>query len=283
MSNARLQQFYYTKHKQPVQIDCNFIVDSTNGSGLGIRSLKGGGVQSVYMNSAAAFTGTSHTSTLIDGISSTSGLAVGMKISGSGIVAGTKIAQITSSTSITLDTATSSSVTASFVYAAVGNPQPGAGVILVQFQDNYNRYFGGYSGQVSPVSGTPLASVTAGTAYIIVSLGTTTLAQWQAKGLPVGIAPAVGVAFVATYSGAIGGTGAVEITAAAGSGIDHIEVIGNPNTTLISSGLNIAGVQSGSYMLMQCFAAGAKSAPANESVIGLTFVFSNSSILVQGE
>lgn len=283
MSNARLQQFYYTKHKMPVQIDCNFSVAASAASGIGISGLKGGGVQAVYMNSSAAFTGTSHTSTLVDSIASTSALVVGMRLSGSGIVAGTKIAAIPSSTSITLDTATTSSVTGSIVYSAVGSPSPAAGVIQVIFQDNYNRYFCGFSQQQAALSGSALTSVTAGTAYVITVLGTTTLAQWQAKGLPVGIAPAVGVSFVASYSGALGGTGAVQITAAAGSGIDHIEVIGDPNKMLQSSALQIAGVQSGSYMLLQCFAGGVKTQPADGSVLDLCFVFSNSSILVQGE
>src|SRR5580698_1169620 len=35
------------------QIDCNFIVDSSNGNGLGIRSLKGSGCASVYMHTSA--------------------------------------------------------------------------------------------------------------------------------------------------------------------------------------------------------------------------------------
>jgi len=38
---------------QPVLIDCNFIVDSTNGNGLGIRSLKGQGVKNVFMHTSA--------------------------------------------------------------------------------------------------------------------------------------------------------------------------------------------------------------------------------------
>lgn len=35
------------------QIDINFVVDSTNGNGLGIRSLKGAGVAAVYMHTSA--------------------------------------------------------------------------------------------------------------------------------------------------------------------------------------------------------------------------------------
>ena len=43
----------YSMHVKPVLVDCNFIVDSTNGNGLGIRSLKGPLVQSVYMHTSA--------------------------------------------------------------------------------------------------------------------------------------------------------------------------------------------------------------------------------------
>lgn len=43
----------YSFGAQPVLIDCNFIVDSTNGNGLGIRSLKGQGVKNVFMHTSA--------------------------------------------------------------------------------------------------------------------------------------------------------------------------------------------------------------------------------------
>ncbi len=40
----------YSYASQPSLINCDFIVDSTNGNGLGIRSLQGQGVANVYMN-----------------------------------------------------------------------------------------------------------------------------------------------------------------------------------------------------------------------------------------
>lgn len=43
----------YSFGAQPVLIDCNFIVDATNGNGLGIRSLKGQGVENVFMHTSA--------------------------------------------------------------------------------------------------------------------------------------------------------------------------------------------------------------------------------------
>ena len=48
-ANSRI----YTGHIMPVLIDCNFVVDSANGNGLGIRSLKGPYVQAVYMHTSA--------------------------------------------------------------------------------------------------------------------------------------------------------------------------------------------------------------------------------------
>ena len=207
-------------HVMPVLLDCNFVVDSANGNGLGIRSLKGPAVQAVYMHTSAS--------------------------------------------------------------AAPGNPNPAAGTIIVQLADNYNRSFSGFNAIVSPVSGSPLTSTTANTAYIIVSLGTATLAQWQAVGLPIGITPAVGVAFVATASASIGGSAAVEIAAAAGSGICSIETVGDPNLSIAPSPSANQGF--GAQLILQCRDyAGAIAAPADGSVISLAFYLSNSSITVQGE
>src|ERR1700691_3539946 len=94
-ANSRM----YTGHVSPVLIDCNFIVDSTNGNGLGIRSLKGPVIENVFMHTSAPLAGS-------------------------------------------------------------GNPNPEPGVIVVQLADNYNRYLGGFSGEVSPL-GSPSSSVVA--------------------------------------------------------------------------------------------------------------------------
>lgn len=44
---------FYSFLNRPNLIDCNFVVDSANGNGLGIRSLKGAGVQNVFMHTSA--------------------------------------------------------------------------------------------------------------------------------------------------------------------------------------------------------------------------------------
>lgn len=209
-------------HKEPVLLDCNFIVDSTNGNGLGIRSLKGPCVQAIYMH--------------------------------------------TSST------------------PAIGNPNPAAGIIIVQLADNYNRYFGGFSGQVSVIGATQ-ATTTNHVAYVVTSLGTSTAVQWLAVGFPsqyfnvtTGL-PNVGAAFIATATGTIGGSATVAPSSATGSGIDHIEVLGDINQTISSSQPQTVGAQ----LILQCFFEGAITAPADGTAIGLSFYLSNSSILVQGE
>lgn len=43
----------YSFDVKPVSVTCSFIVDSTNGNGFGIRSLKGSGVANVFMNTSA--------------------------------------------------------------------------------------------------------------------------------------------------------------------------------------------------------------------------------------
>lgn len=224
MANRWFTQFYGSLHKKPVQLDCNFVVDSTNGNGLGIRSLKGPGIANVYMHTSAT--------------------------------------------------------------PAVGNPNPASGYIFVNFQDNFYRYFFGTAGFVSPLTGAAInistgSSLTVGVPYVITSLGTTTTAQWNAVGVPVGIIPVVGVSFIAK---ATSGVGTGQVKAVGTSGIDTIEVVGDPNTTITSQAATVAGISSGAYMILQCLGpSGVLAAPANGSVVGLSFFMSNSSILVQGE
>jgi hypothetical protein len=152
-----------------------------------------------------------------------------------------------------------------------------AGVYQLQFEDAYNRYLGGTAGFVSPVTGAsvPGGSFVAGTLYYITALGTTTTAQWLAAGVPAGVTPAVGVAFVATTVGA--GTGTVK--AAGVSGIYAIEVAGNSNLTSYNS---VAG--KGAILVLQCLdAAGAQTDPAAGSVLGFTSFFRNSTVKGKGE
>ena len=205
-------------HIEPVLVDCNFIVDSTNGNGLGVRSLKGPLVQNVYMHTSAT--------------------------------------------------------------PATGNPNPASGTILIQLADTYNRSLSGFNSNVSPVSGSALkidnAALTAGVPYIITTVGNSTLATWQAIGLPSGVTPAIGVPFIATGTGGTANvsTSRVETTASGGSTIMSIETVGDPNTSITA--LNTGY---GAYFICQCRnISGAVAAPADGTTISLAFYLKNSSV-----
>ena len=109
--------------------------------------------------------------------------------------------------------------------------------------------------------------------YVIVSVGTTTQAQWVTLGLLSYVKAAVGVSFVAKTASAGVGTGAVELTVA--SGVDHIEVIGDSNL-MNSTGANVLGAGIGMTFNMACYAAGVLTAPADGTVVGLNFYLNNS-------
>lgn len=228
----------YSMHTMPVLLDCNFVVDSTNGNGLGIRSLKGPAIQNVFM----------HT-TVTPGAGNTNPNTPNVTVT---------------------------------------NPNPAPGTIIVQLQDKYNRSFSGFNSEVSPVSGSALkvdnSALTAGTAYIITTLGNSTTAQLQALGVPKGITPAVGVSFIAASVGAGSNTSTTRVmtTASAGTNICTIETVGDPNLSI--SPTPSANQGFGAQLIFQCRAYnGTITAPADGSVISLAMYLSNSSITVQGE
>lgn len=167
--------------------------------------------------------------------------------------------------------------------ASASATNPSAGSIIVQLADNYNRSLvAGVSAIISPISGSPLTATTIGVPVSITALGTATATQWQAKGLPAGVTPAVGVSFVPSASGTIGGSAAVQIAAATGSGIASIEILGNPSLSIAPDPTANQGY--GAYFILQCRDyAGAIAQPADGSIIQLEFLLSNSSVTVQGE
>jgi len=161
------------------------------------------------------------------------------------------------------------------------NPNPVSGVIQVQLTDNYNRYYGGFTGFIPPI-GTPSTSTTANAINTIVVLGTATPAQWLAVGVPPGVTPAVGVSFIATSSALIGGSAQVAPAATGYSGIDHIEVVGDPNTSIgpipVGGSPNVGG-----FIYLACLFEGALTAPASGTTIGLSFYLGQSNVVVKGE
>lgn len=174
----------YSFLSKPVDLDLNFTVDSTNGNGLGVRSVKGQGVKNVYMATSASFTGTYNNSVNVTGIAGgTSALAIGMRVFGTGIPAGATIASIVSSSAITLSAATTGGATTGAIsYVAIGNPMQNTGVgsasvgfALIELEYNYTRAYAGPYNIVSPSTGGTVAinstSLTVGQPYIIASVG----------------------------------------------------------------------------------------------------------------
>lgn len=312
MANANWENAgkIYSPYVRPVLLTCNFVVDSTNGNGLGIRSLKGLGIRNIFMNTSPA--ATTATSVFASGattitVSSLLNLVVGMVVTdsttGGNITGGTTIASIyapLNQITLSVPTAGASAVspgdTLSFAMTAAlaGNPNPQAGVIVVQMGGNHNRYLAGFSGFVSPTTGSPIvlsagSGITAGHPYIIVTLGTTTTAaNWVTAGLPLGYTAAVGAAFIATAAAATGtGLGNATVIAVGVSGATSIEVVGDPNQTI--SGQAPSGPV-GSQMILQVLGATNSStttlipkAPANGSVVGLSFYLSDSIVTTKGQ
>lgn len=173
--------------------------------------------------------------------------------------------------------------------SALPQANPAAGYIVVQLQDNYNGQLMGIKGMIqSPLSGSSLlvasATLTVGLPYVITILGTTTTAAWHALGVPAGVTPAVGVSFVAAATSAVG-TGAVQVPAAAGSGIFEMEVVGTPNLSVAPSPSANQGF--GAQLILRCLKDSASDAPVigtptDGSIISLMLYMSDSSVTVQG-
>ena len=218
---------YYTNVTKPIDVNLNFIVDSTNGNGLGIRSLKSNGyVENVFM----------HTSV-------TPGVNNGHT-----------------------------------------NPNPALGYAVIQFKNNFNYYLGGFSGEIVPLASTNLTSTTAGSPYVITSLGTTTLAQWHTAGLIPGVTPAVGQSFIALATASFGGTGHVGAPGVPTTQI--ITVVGDPNSMINNSAV---AANAGAYFVMQFTAPTDASTttlvaanPADGAVVGMCFRFDGSSVTIDG-
>jgi len=233
-----------------------------------------GSSATINVSDSGVFEGTiiAHTSITIDG-----GSVVGRLLANTGAV--------------TISAATNVALPAGSVPTpapVAGNPA--AGLIVVQLDDNYNRYLGGYSGYASPLNSTPISSgLIVGNPYVIVSLGSSTLAQWRAAGLYSTLTPAVGVSFIAAATSVAGG-GLVEGPALSGSGIDHIEVLGDanqmnwsgpyfpgltPNVPVAAAYPGSGTTGPGMSFILACYNGGQLTAPNDNTVIGLNFYLNN--------
>lgn len=172
--------------------------------------------------------------------------------------------------------------------ASAANPNPAAGFAIIQLAGNYNVYLDkSWSVTAPPANATTAVTsgLTAGNVYIITVLGTTTLAEWQSIGLPKGLTPTVGQAFVATATGT-GGSHTGKVGTPDVSPIVKISEIGTPNTTLSNSNVSANG---GGQILVQFMAATNSStttlvatAPAASSVVRMSLALDASSVTVDG-
>lgn len=107
------------------------------------------------------------------------------------------------------------------------------------------------------------------------------LVNWQQVGLPKGVVPAIGASFIATATGSSVGGGSTGLVEAPGvSGIDSIEVIGDPNQSI--GPIPMGGSPNpGAWFLLQCLASGVVAAPAANSVVGLSFYLEQATQLGQ--
>lgn len=130
------------------------------------------------------------------------------------------------------------------------------------------------STQFLPLNGPPADGVSplnTGFTLAIVN-STTNLSDWQHVGVPQGVVPAVGVSFIAIAAGYSTGGGSTGLVKAVGvSGIDHAEGIGDSNLSL--SPVPMGGSpNSGGWILLQYMLSNAVAAPADGTVIALSFL-----------
>lgn len=163
------------------------------------------------------------------------------------------------------------------------NPNPLAGYCWIQMKNNFNAFLNGFTAIVNGTTSSS-TSTTTGHASIIHALGTATLAQWQAAGLPPGFTPTVGQSFIAKATGSIGGSASVYAPSV--SGITKVEIVGDPNLMIANSNIASFG---GAWILAQFQAATNSStttlvatAPPDGSIVEMTWRFDGSSVTIDG-
>lgn len=144
---------------------------------------------------------------------------------------------------------------------ATGNPNPAAGYVVVKLTDNFSQLYNMMTQIRTPLTGSDVkidnSAMTAGVVYTITTLGNATAAKWLAIGVPAGVTAAVGVSFVALTNGGAGNTltSRVQAPATAGSGIDHLELVGDPALTLAP--IPVGGSPHvGGWLILRCMGTG---------------------------
>lgn len=126
------------------------------------------------------------------------------------------------------------------------------GIYQVQFDDNFSQLLDCHArftaGQGSTIN---MGSLSTGTVYQILTLGTTTQAQWVTAGLPVGVTAAVGQVFKAAGAGAGNGTTKLLVANSA----SRIELMTSPAgaDTMLNNQPFTQGL-GGGYLTFQCIA-----------------------------
>ncbi len=140
------------------------------------------------------------------------------------------------------------------------NPNPADGVAMIQLRNNFNAFLGA-SWSVTSTGQTATkidnSAMTAGNIYVISTLGDASLAKWQSIGVPVGVTPAVGVAFVALTNGGAGNVLTSRVMVPNQSGIDSVEFFGNPILTANSNVYANSGLYLIAQFMANSFTAGA--------------------------
>jgi len=172
------------------------------------------------------------------------------------------------------------------------NPNPAAGFLAIQLQQNLNVFVNAMYSITSANSGSDVkidnSAMTAGQVYTITTLGNATAAKWLAIGVPAGVTPAVGVSFIAASNGGAGNTLTSRVQVPSVSAIMDLESVGNPNKMVNT---NIAA-NAGQWLFFQflgpTISTGAyvapmlPTAPADGSIVQMKLVFDGSAVSVDG-
>ena len=166
------------------------------------------------------------------------------------------------------------------------------GVYQLQLSDSYNKFLDAHV-VAEELAGSPVAitaaanNLTIGVAYTITTLGDATAADWLAVGVPAGIVPVVGVAFVALATGAGTGTTArVAPVAATNTALAQVyNVMGSATATLHTSapGAGSAVRKAGYLMLVVRSGVGVVTDPPSGNVLKFSLLLRNSSVKGKGE
>jgi len=139
------------------------------------------------------------------------------------------------------------------------------------------------STKAGPLPGGPADGIPATGFTFAVTVSNTNGTNWRAVGLPSGVEPTVGASFIATSTGQSTGGGSTGLVQAPSlSGINSLEVIGDPNASM--SPIPRGGSPNvGGWVMVQCLSNGVPTAPKDGSVCGMSFVVEAASTTIAGE